>query len=151
MKLRTSSSHEEGAEREFSVLTRSFRGEGGKVAALQCIRSQLTQAPDGRQILEAVPGTEFEIAADLVLLAMGFTGANRSGAVEDSKVELSAQGTVEADVTDYLSSRERIFACGDVRRGQSLVVWAIREGRECAAAVDRFLAPEPEPAARRVV
>jgi glutamate synthase (NADPH/NADH) small chain len=151
MKLRTSSSHEEGAEREFSVLTRSFRGDGGKVAALQCIRSQLTQAPDGRQILEAVPGTEFEIAADLVLLAMGFTGANRSGAVEDSKVELSAQGTVEADVTDYLSSRERIFACGDVRRGQSLVVWAIREGRECAAAVDRFLAPEPEPAARRVV
>jgi glutamate synthase (NADPH/NADH) small chain len=144
MKLRTSSSHEEGAEREFSVLTQGFRGEDGRVAALQCVRSQLVDGPDGRKVIEAVPGTEFEIPADLVFLAMGFTGPRLAGAVSDSGVELTPQGNVKATMTDYRTSRDRVFACGDMRRGQSLVVWAIREGRDCAAAVDAFLTAERE-------
>jgi glutamate synthase (NADPH/NADH) small chain len=144
MKLRTSSSQEEGAAREFSVLTQGFRDEDGRVVALQCVRSQLVDGPDGRKVIEPVPGTEFEIPADLVLLAMGFTGPRLAGAVRDSGVELTPQGNVKATMTDYRTSRDRVFACGDMRRGQSLVVWAIREGRDCAAAVDAFLAAERE-------
>jgi glutamate synthase (NADPH/NADH) small chain len=144
MKLRTSSSQEEGAEREFSVLTTGFVGENGQVTALQCARSELVQGADGRMIIQPVPGTEFEIKADLVLLAMGFLGPRKEGAVESSGVELTPQGNIRASMSDYRTSRERVFACGDIRRGQSLVVWAIREGRDCAAAVDAFLAPERE-------
>ena len=143
MKLRTSSSQEEGAEREFSVLTTGFTGEGGQVTALQCARSEAVQGPDGRMLIQKIPGTEFEIKADLVLLAMGFVGPFKSGAVESSGVELSAQGNVRASMSDYRTSRDRIFACGDMRRGQSLVVWAIREGRDCAAAVNELLSVEP--------
>jgi glutamate synthase (NADPH/NADH) small chain len=150
MKLRTSSSHEEGAEREYSVLTQGFRGENGKVVALQCVRSKLVKGPDGSETVEAIAGTDFEIAADLVLLAMGFTGSRRQGAVEDSGVEMTPQGNIKKGIGDYHTSRERIFACGDMRRGQSLVVWAIREGRECAAAVDSFLAAEQEPGGGRL-
>jgi glutamate synthase (NADPH/NADH) small chain len=142
MKLRTSSSQEEGAEREFSVLTQEFAGENGRVAALKCVRTELAQGADGRMVFEAVSGTEFELKADLVLLAMGFLGPQREGAVESSGVELTPQGNVRAATTDYRTSRERVFACGDMRRGQSLVVWAIREGRECAEAVDAFLQAE---------
>lgn len=145
MKLRTSSSQEEGAEREFSVLTTGFEGRNGQVTALRCVRSELVDGPGGRKNIQPVPGTEFEIKADLVLLAMGFTGPHRQGAVESSGVELTPQGNVSAAMSDYQTSRERIFACGDMRRGQSLVVWAIREGRDCAASVDAFLAAEREP------
>ena len=147
MKLRTSSSQEEGAEREFSVLTTGFEGENGQVTALRCARSELVEGADGRMILHAVPGTEFEIKADLVLLAMGFVGPRKAGALDNSGVELTAQGNVRATMRDYQTSRERIFACGDMRRGQSLVVWAIREGRDCAEAVDAFLTAEREPEA----
>jgi glutamate synthase (NADPH/NADH) small chain len=149
MKLRTSTSQEEGAEREFSVLTQAFAGEDGRVTALECARTEMVQGPDGRIRFEAVPGTEFEIKADLVLLAMGFLGPRREGALDDSSVELTAQGNVRASTADYRTSRDRVFACGDMRRGQSLVVWAIREGRECAEAVNAFLhaeAKQPEPA-----
>jgi glutamate synthase (NADPH/NADH) small chain len=103
-------------------------------------------------VFEAVAGTEFELKADLVLLAMGFLGPRREGAVESSGVELTPQGNVRATMTDYQTSRERVFACGDMRRGQSLVVWAIREGRECAEAVNAFLqaeAKQPEAALAR--
>jgi glutamate synthase (NADPH/NADH) small chain len=147
MKLRTSSSQEEGAEREFSVLTTGFEGEDGHVRALRCARSELIAGQDGEMVVQAVPGSEFEIEADLVLLAMGFLGPQKHGAVEDSAVELTPQGNVRAEMSDYRTSRERIFACGDMRRGQSLVVWAIREGRDCAAAVDAFLTAEREPEA----
>jgi glutamate synthase (NADPH/NADH) small chain len=147
MKLRTSSSQEEGAAREFSVLTQAFRGEDGRAVALQCARSQLVDGPDGRKVIEVISGSEFEIAADLVLLAMGFTGPRLAGAVRDSGVELTPQGNVKASMADYRTSRDRVFACGDMRRGQSLVVWAIREGRDCAAAVDAFLAEERTPEA----
>ena len=139
MKLRTSSSQEEGAEREFSVLTQAIRGDDGRVAALVCARSQLAVGPDGRIVIEAIPGSEFEIQADLVLLAMGFTGPRPHGVVAASGVEVAAMGNVEASMSDYYTSRERVFACGDMRRGQSLVVWAIREGRDCAESVDAFL------------
>jgi glutamate synthase (NADPH/NADH) small chain len=93
-------------------------------------------------VFQPVPGTEFEIKADLVLLAMGFLGPRKDGAVDSAAVELTPQGNVRAAADDYRTSRERIFACGDMRRGQSLVVWAIREGRECAEAVNAFLAAE---------
>jgi glutamate synthase (NADPH/NADH) small chain len=145
MKLRTSSSQEEGAEREFSVLTTAFEGENGQVKALRCVRSELVEGADGRKTIEPIPGTEFEIKADLVLLAMGFLGPRKAGAVECSGVELTAQGNVRATMSDYQTSKERIFACGDMRRGQSLVVWAIREGRDCAAAVDAYLTAERAP------
>ena len=148
MKLRTSTSQEEGAEREFSVVTQAFRGDDGRVTAMQCARGEMVAGPDGRQVHRAVPGSEFEIGADLVLLAMGFLGPHRAGALGGSRVETTAAGNVRAATGDYRCSRERIFACGDMRRGQSLVVWAIREGRECAAAVNAMLnAENAQPAA----
>jgi glutamate synthase (NADPH/NADH) small chain len=142
LKLRTSSSQEEGAEREFSVVTTELVGAGGAVSAIRCARAEMAAAADGRLVVQPVPGTEFEIKADLVLLAMGFTGPRREGAVVDSGVALTPQGNVGAAFGDYQTSNPRIFACGDMRRGQSLVVWAIREGRDCAAAVDVYLAAE---------
>ena len=109
----------------------------------------MVAGPDGRMVIQPLAGTEFEIKADLVLLAMGFLGPRKVGAVDGSQVELTPQGNVRATMVDYHTSRERIFACGDMRRGQSLVVWAIREGRDCAEAVNAFPAAEKsEPAAR---
>jgi len=131
LKLRTSSSHEEGAERQFAVLTTEFIGEGGRVKALRC-----TKVDDK---FKPVPGTEFEIKADLVLLAMGFVHPVREGMIDGLKLELDARGNVKADTIAYRSSNPKVFACGDMRRGQSLVVWAIREGRQAAHAVDKFL------------
>jgi glutamate synthase (NADPH/NADH) small chain len=149
MKLRTSSSQEEGAEREFSVVTTGFVGdEQGRVTAIRCARSEMIPAPDGRMMVQAVPGTDFDLPADLVLLAMGFTGPRKAGAVDGAGVELTPQGNVKASPRDYQTSSPRIFACGDMRRGQSLVVWAIREGRECAEAVDKFLARQVETGSR---
>jgi glutamate synthase (NADPH/NADH) small chain len=116
MKLRTSSSQEEGADRAFSIVTTHFEGEGGQVTRLV-----------GRQ------GDEpFALKADLVLLAMGFLGSPPDGILGKAGVEMPKQG--------YATARAGVFACGDMRRGQSLVVWAIREGRDCAAEVDRYLA-----------
>ena len=131
LKLRTSSSHEEGAARDFSVLTKEFVGENGVVTGLRCVRvdSQMQEEP----------GSSFTIKADLVLLAMGFVSPVREGLIETSGVNLDARGNVAADTRAYISSREKVFACGDMRRGQSLVVWAIREGRQCAASVDAWL------------
>ena len=139
MKLRTSSSHEEGAEREFSVVTTEVVGEAGRVVALRCARSEMVRGDGGSMAVQLVPGSEFEICADLVLLAMGFTGARPDEALEQAKVEMSATGAVKADTRDYQTSMPGIFVCGDMRRGQSLVVWAIQEGRECAEAIDRYL------------
>jgi glutamate synthase (NADPH/NADH) small chain len=142
LKLRTSSSQEEGAEREFSVLTTECVGENGVVTGLRCVRAEMAARPDGRMAVQPVPGSDFELKADLVLLAMGFLGPRQEGAVADSGVELTPQGNVAASFGDYQTSNPRIFACGDMRRGQSLVVWAIREGRDCAARVDAHLAAE---------
>jgi glutamate synthase (NADPH/NADH) small chain len=134
MKLRTSSSQEEGCDRDFAVATRRVIGEGGKVAALECVRLEWS---GGR--MQEVAGSEFQLKADLVLLAMGFTGPRRPGLVEQGGVELDPRSNVMANVQDYRTSVPNIFACGDMRRGQSLVVWAIREGRQCARAVDEYL------------
>jgi glutamate synthase (NADPH) small chain len=131
LKLRTSSSHEEGATRDFAVLTQKFTGENGNVKTLHCVRV------DGK--FQPVPGSEFEIEADLVLLAMGFVHPVHEGMVKSLGLALDPRGNVSADTLAYQTSLPKIFAAGDMRRGQSLVVWAIREGRQCAHAIDKFL------------
>ncbi|HUZ11357.1 MAG TPA: glutamate synthase subunit beta [Caulobacteraceae bacterium] len=144
LKLRTSSSQEEGCERDFAVTTRRVLGEDGRAARLECARVEWGPGPDGRLRMTEVPGSEFVLAADLVLLAMGFTGPRRAGLVEAAGLELDARGAVKANTVDYRTSAPKVFACGDMRRGQSLVVWAIREGRQCARAVDAFLMGESQ-------
>ncbi len=131
LKLRTSSSHQEGVERDFAVGTQSFSGENGQVKKLQCARLDDKFKP--------IPGTEFDIEADLVLLAMGFVHPLHEGMLKLLNVALDQRGNVSADTNAYLTSVPKVFAAGDMRRGQSLVVWAIREGRQCAHAVDKFL------------
>ncbi|MDP3173829.1 MAG: FAD-dependent oxidoreductase, partial [Phenylobacterium sp.] len=139
MKMRTSSSQEEGCERDFAVATKQVLSDGGKVTALRCVRLEWVAGADGRMSMQEVAGSEFEIKADMVLLAMGFTGPRQAGFVAQAGVELDARGAVKANVQDYHTTTPNIFACGDMRRGQSLVVWAIREGRQCAQAVDAYL------------
>jgi glutamate synthase (NADPH/NADH) small chain len=134
MKMRTSSSQEEGVDRDYAVATVRFEGENGRVTALHCARAD--------EKFQPIPGTEFVLKADLVLLAMGFLGPVQEGMIKDSGVELDKRGNVLADMLQYKSTKEKIFSCGDMRRGQSLVVWAIREGRQCARAVDLHLMGE---------
>jgi len=141
LKLRTSSSHEEGAGREFSVLTKRFVGSNGKVEAIECVHVEWV-SDNGRMVMREVEGSTFTLKADLVLFAMGFLGPRTQGAVEQSGVELDARGNVLANTGDYRTSNPRIFACGDMRRGQSLVVWAIREGRQCAESIDAYVMAE---------
>jgi len=131
LKLRTSSSHEEGAEREFAVMTQRFSGENGEVKKLHCVHVDDQFKPQA--------GSEFELAADLVLLAMGFVHPVHEGMIRNLGVKLDARGNVEADTVAYQTSVPKVFAAGDMRRGQSLVVWAIREGRQAAHAIDKFL------------
>jgi len=137
IKLRTSSSHEEGCQRDWSVATKRFEGADGKVKKLIAAR---VEWKDGK--MTEVPGSEFELKADLVLLAMGFLGPVQQGLIEELRLELDARSNVKA-ATDgpgcYTTSNPKVFAAGDMRRGQSLVVWAIREGRQCARAVDEFM------------
>ena len=139
LRLRTSPAHEEGCTRDWAVLTREAIGEHGRVVALDCVRVAWERGADGRVAPRDVPGSGFRLRADLVLLAMGFTGPARAGLLERSGLELDGRGNVQADTQDYRTSVERVFAAGDMRRGQSLVVWAIREGRQCARAIDAFL------------
>jgi glutamate synthase (NADPH/NADH) small chain len=134
MKLRTSSSHEEGCERDWAVQTKAFKGEAGKVVALVACRIEWK---DGK--LREVPGSEFELKADLVLFAMGYLHPVHAGMLDELGVDYDARGNVKADTEHYRASVPKLFAAGDTRRGQSLVVWAIREGRQCARAVDEFL------------
>jgi glutamate synthase (NADPH/NADH) small chain len=131
LKLRTSSSHEEGAERDFAVMTSEFIGQGGKVKALRCVRV------DDR--LQPIPGSEFELKADLVLLAMGFVSPVTEGMIASLGATLDPRNNVAANVLDYRTSVPKVYAAGDMRRGQSLVVWAIREGRQAAHAIDKDL------------
>jgi glutamate synthase (NADPH/NADH) small chain len=131
LKLRTSSSHEEGVARDFAVVTTKFSGQNGQVKKLHCARVDAKIKP--------IPGTEFDIDADLVLLAMGFVHPVHEGMIASLGLELDQRGNVKADTLAYQSSNPKVFAAGDMRRGQSLVVWAIREGRQAAYAVDKFL------------
>jgi glutamate synthase (NADPH/NADH) small chain len=134
LKLRTSSSHDEGCERDWAVATKSFEGKDGKVTALNAVR--LEWGPQG---MKEAPGSEFQIKADLVLLAMGFTNPVHEGMLNAFGLEYDQRGNVKADTDSYATSIDKVFAAGDMRRGQSLVVWAIREGRQCARAIDEFL------------
>lgn len=134
LKLRTSSSHQEGVERDWAVLAKRVLGDGETVTGLECVRVEWS----GGQMQE-VAGSEFTIPADLILLAMGFVGPKKAGLLEQAGVALSARGNVDADTGSYATSVPGVFACGDMRRGQSLVVWAIREGRQAARAVDEAL------------
>ena len=131
LKLRTSSSHQEGVERDFSVLTKSFSGAGGDVKKLHCVRVGAA--------MKEIAGGEFELKADLVLLAMGFVHPVHEGMLTSLGVDLDPRGNVKANMIDYQTNVEKLFSAGDMRRGQSLVVWAIREGRQAARAVDEFL------------
>jgi glutamate synthase (NADPH) small chain len=131
LKMRTSSSQAEGAKREYAVLTQKFSGADGKVAKLHCVQVDDKFKP--------VAGTEFELDAQLVLLAMGFVHPVHEGLLKTLGVELDPRGNVRANTADYQTSLSKVFSAGDMRRGQSLVVWAIREGRLCARSIDTFL------------
>jgi len=139
LKLRTSSSHEEGANRDWAVLTKRVIGDGEKVTGLECARVEWVANEKGQGEMREVVGSEFTIPADLILLAMGFTGPKKAGLLEQAAVELTDRGNVKADTDNYATSVPGVWACGDIRRGQSLVVWAIREGRQAARAVDEAL------------
>ncbi len=138
LKLRTSSSHEEGCERDWAIVTKAFTGNG-KVEALQGMRVDWRKDAQGRMQMVDLPGTEFTLKADLVLLAMGFVHPVHQGMIEELGLARDPRGNVQADTVRYQTSLAKVFAAGDMRRGQSLVVWAIREGRQAARAVDAFL------------
>ncbi|MEN9718963.1 MAG: hypothetical protein RIQ99_1841, partial [Pseudomonadota bacterium] len=134
LKLRTSSSHEEGCDRDWAILTKRVVGEAGQVTGLECVRVEWVNGK-----MQEMAGSEFTLKADLIFLAMGFLGPKKQGLLDQAGVELDARGNVFADVFSYRTNDPQIFACGDMRRGQSLVVWAIREGRQAARAVDEML------------
>jgi glutamate synthase (NADPH/NADH) small chain len=142
LKLRTSSSHEEGAERDFAVATKSLQGKDGKVESLTACHVEWVKDAKGGMKMQEVPGTEFTIPAQLVLLAMGYVHPVHTGMVDELGIAKDSRGNVKA-TTDgagcYATTVPKVFAAGDMRRGQSLVVWAIREGRQCAREVDAFL------------
>ena len=138
LKLRTSTSHLEGCDREWSVGTKAFLGDGS-VNRLQMVRLDWHYDANGRMQMKEIPESEFEIEADLVLLAMGYLHPRQEGILRELGVNLDSRGNVAADTSTYQTSVSKVFAAGDARRGQSLVVWAIREGRRCAYAVDTFL------------
>ncbi len=140
MKLRTSSSHQEGCERQWSILTKSFEGnEKGEVTKLICVEVEWKKNEDGSIKMIEVEDSEFEIEADLVLLAMGFVHPIHEGLVNNLSLKLDQRGNVEADEISFKTSSNKVFVAGDCRRGQSLVVWAISEGRKCAERIDNFL------------
>ncbi|MGB0749697.1 MAG: glutamate synthase subunit beta [Magnetospiraceae bacterium] len=138
MKLRTSSSHQEGCDRDWNIATKCFNGTD-KIESLTATRVEWQKDENGQFGMQPVPGSEFDLKADLVLLAMGFVHPIHDGLVDGLSVEKDARGNVKAAYGDYQTTIPKVFAAGDARRGQSLVVWAIKEGRQAARAVDLFL------------
>lgn len=141
-KLRTSSSQEEGAIRDWCVASKAFIGENGTVRAIRCVRVEWEKDSQGGWNMQEIPGSEFELPADLVLLAMGFIHPVHEGMLDELGVDYDSRGNVKGETEGanaYRTSLDKVFSAGDMRRGQSLVVWAIREGRQCAHAVDSFL------------
>ncbi len=139
MKLRVSSSHREGCVRYFSILTKEFNGIDGVVKSLKTVNVEFSPNPDGgRPIMQEIPGTECDWQADLVLLALGFVSPEHDNIIQQLGLELDGRGNIKTD-NRYAASKEGVFAAGDARRGQSLIVWAISEGRECARSIDEFL------------
>ena len=140
MKLRTSTSHQEGCERQWSILTKSFEGnENGEVTKLICVEVEWKKSENGSMKMIEVEDSEFTIEADLVLLAMGFVHPIHDGLINNLSLKLDQRGNVEADEISFKTSSDKVFVAGDCRRGQSLVVWAISEGRKCAERIDNFL------------
>jgi glutamate synthase (NADPH/NADH) small chain len=137
-KLRTSSSQEEGCQRHWSVNTRSVTGKDGKVTHLNAVEVEWKQE-GGQWKMSEKAGSEFSLDADLVLLAMGFVHPVHEGLLQELGVERDGRGQIKANENQYQTSTDKVFAAGDGRRGQSLVVWAIREGRQAARAVDEYL------------
>jgi len=141
-KLRTSSSHEEGCQRDWAIVTKAFQGEKGKVEKLVGARVEwLRDEATGQMKMAEIEGSGFELKADLVLLAMGFV-APVPAVLDAFGLDRDARGNIRANTEDYRTNVDKVFAAGDMRRGQSLVVWAIREGRQCARAVDQYLMGE---------
>jgi glutamate synthase (NADPH/NADH) small chain len=141
-KLRTSSSHQEGCERMWSVTTKEILGENGQARAIKCAKVEWTKDANGAWKMAEVPDSEFELKADLILLAMGFVHPVHEGMLKELGVALDGRGNVQGSTDGanaYKTSLDKVFAAGDMRRGQSLIVWAIREGRQCARAVDEYL------------
>ena len=140
MKLRTSTSHQEGCERQWSILTKSFEGnENGEVTKLICVEVEWKKSEDGSMKMIEVEDSEFEIEADLVLLAMGFVHPIHEGLVNNLSLKLDQRGNIEADEISFKTSSDKVCVAGDCRRGQSLVVWASSEVRKCAERIDNFL------------
>jgi glutamate synthase (NADPH/NADH) small chain len=138
MRLRTSSSHEEGGQRQWQVLTKAFEGVRGKIQRLKTVTVEFETSTDGPPKMHEVPGSEQSLPADLVLLAMGFTGPETQTIVDQLQLDLDDRGNIRTD-NMYQTSKAGVFSAGDARRGQSLIVWAISEGREAARAVDVHL------------
>jgi len=139
LKLRTSSSQEEGCERDWSIATKRFEGEDGRVTGMEIARLEWETDKDGRMTMKEVEGSKTRLKADLVLLAMGFLNPVAEGLLDDLGVGLDGRGNVAADTDSYRTYLDKVFTAGDMRRGQSLVVWAVREGRQCARSVDEYL------------
>ncbi len=140
---RVASAHEEGGERIYSISTKRFVGEDGVLKKLEVVNVEMNRAPDGRMSFDEIPGTEAEIEADLVFLAMGFLGPERKGMLEELGVELTDRGNVKRD-ENWMTNVPGVFTAGDMQRGQSLIVWAIAEGRSCARGVDKYLMGESD-------
>ncbi|MHB8346636.1 MAG: glutamate synthase subunit beta [Acidiferrobacterales bacterium] len=138
-KLRTSTSQQEGVTRDWGVTTKAFSGKNGRVGRLHAARIEWRRDGRGASAMHEVPGSEFELQAELVLLALGYLHPVHAGMLKGLEVGLDGRGNVAADDSGYRTSVSKVFAAGDMRRGQSLVVWAIREGRQTARAVDEFL------------
>ena len=131
LKLRVSSSQQEGVKRDWSVLTKSFEIKSNKVVALNCVRID--------DNFKEIKNSNFKLKADLILLAMGFVHPIKKGPIDELKLKLNDRGNIDASPKDYKTSEKKVFAAGDSRRGQSLVVWAIREGREAAESIHNYL------------
>lgn len=138
MLLKASTSHEEGAERRWQILTKKFIGEAGALKKLSCVKADFTKDALGCPAIKEIPGTEFEIEADLVVLALGFLHPEKKGPIEQLHLEIDARGNVKAN-ENFMTSAKGIFCAGDIHRGQSLIVWAIAEGRRAAHNIDKFL------------
>lgn len=137
--LRTSSSHEEGGQRLWQILTKSFKGEKGKVKKVSCVKVDFSQTDSaGCPIMRESAGTEFEIDIDMVIIAVGFLHPDHQGLINELKIRFDKRGNIQTDGA-FMTSRKGVFACGDARRGQSLIVWAISEGRRAAHEIDKFL------------
>ncbi|PIQ87353.1 MAG: glutamate synthase [Candidatus Omnitrophica bacterium CG11_big_fil_rev_8_21_14_0_20_43_6] len=136
--LKSSTSHEEGGQRDWSILTKRFVGSGSRLTKLACVRVEFKKDPQGCALMQEIAGSDFEIEADLVILALGFLHPEKEGLIQELGLDLDQRGNLKTD-EKFMTSKEKVFACGDMRRGQSLIVWAIAEGRRAAHEIDKYL------------